>query len=80
MPNRKLTAEEHKLYLMRTAKTVATDKFTSIGKRREIKPITLPALPWENKPRWRCTDCDDIFRSDKLTRCPMCGGARVIEA
>jgi rRNA maturation endonuclease Nob1 len=30
------------------------------------------------KRRWFCTDCSDTFRSENESRCPICGGARVI--
>ncbi len=30
------------------------------------------------RKRWLCTDCEDTFLAEKLQRCPMCYGARVI--
>lgn len=44
------------------------------------KPIAVKQRLCEaqSKQQWCCTDCDDTFRSANLTRCPMCGGARVI--
>lgn len=48
MPHRDMTIDERRRYLMRTAKTQATTKFTASGRKREMKPITLPATPWKD--------------------------------
>ena len=47
MPPRKLKADEHKRYLMRTAKTKAESRITIGGKFKVRAPVTLAPVPWK---------------------------------
>jgi hypothetical protein len=43
-----MTPEEHRNYLMRSAKMVANSRFTAGGNPRPMRPITLPTTPWKD--------------------------------
>ncbi len=45
-----------------------------------LAPVGFPVKEqvMNERKRWLCTDCEDTFLAEKLQRCPMCYGARVI--
>jgi len=48
MVYRKLSADEQRRALLRSANTRSNAIFTAGGKKREMKPITLPTTPWKD--------------------------------